>query len=247
MARLYSSGNVWPQRRQQLGSIRTSVVQHPRVVRRLLPGCRAASARPRRMLPCRRAASASVAGQHPPCRGGCWAAAGQQPPGRLAAAAAGRRQPPRLLPSKAYLPLPKFLGFRCRRVAGLTRRLLIAFFMTEALGSRPAPGTPSGKRSVGTRRAASMWDTLSEGTARAAQLAPSAVTAGAVGGSATRGVVGRVSSTKGGSSNACTRDRTAGRTFAVFPHGCRERRIGCRHRGCRHRPSFGDQKAPLRR
>ena len=51
--------------------------------------------------------------------------------------------------------------------------------MREALGSRPAPGTPpSAKRSVGTRRAASMQlaqDTLPEGTARAAQLAPSAV------------------------------------------------------------------------
>ena len=57
------------------------------------------------------------------------------------------------------------------------------------LGSRPAPGTPSAKRSVGTRRAASMQDTLSEGTARAAQLAPSAVTTSAVGGSATRSVV----------------------------------------------------------
>ena len=38
------------------------MVQHPRVVRRLLPGCRAASARPRRMLPGRQAAAASVAG-----------------------------------------------------------------------------------------------------------------------------------------------------------------------------------------
>ena len=75
-------------------------------------------------------------------------------------------------------------------------------FQDRALGSRPAPGTPSAKRSVGTRRAASMQDTLSEGTARAAQLAPSAVTAGAVGGSATRRVVGRVSPTTSGSSNA---------------------------------------------
>jgi len=63
------------------------------------------------------------------------------------------------------------------------------------LGSRPAPGTPSAKRSVGhveraaSQLAASMQDTLSEGTARAAQLAPSAVTASAVGGSATRSVV----------------------------------------------------------
>ena len=60
------------------------------------------------------------------------------------------------------------------------------------LGSRPAPGTPSAKRSVGTRRAASMQDTLSEGTARAAQLAPSAVTTSAVPGSATRSVVRRL-------------------------------------------------------
>jgi hypothetical protein len=60
---------------------------------------------------------------------------------------------------------------------------LLAFVIREALGSRPAPGTLSAKRSVGTRRAASMRDTLSEGTARAAQLlAPSAVTASAVGG-----------------------------------------------------------------
>ena len=57
------------------------------------------------------------------------------------------------------------------------------------LGSRLALGTPSGKRSVGTHRAASMQDTLSERTARAAQLAASAVTASAVGGSATRSVV----------------------------------------------------------
>ena len=57
------------------------------------------------------------------------------------------------------------------------------------LGSRPALGTPSAKRSVGTRRAASMQDTLPEGTARAAQLAPSAVSASAVGGSANRSVV----------------------------------------------------------
>jgi hypothetical protein len=49
---------------------------------------------------------------------------------------------------------------------------LLAFVMREALGSRPAPETPSAKRSVGTRRAASMQDTLPEGTARAAQLAP---------------------------------------------------------------------------
>ena len=54
---------------------------------------------------------------------------------------------------------------------------LPAFVMSEALGSGPAPGTPSAKRSVGTRLAASMQDTLSEGAARAAQLAPSAITA----------------------------------------------------------------------
>ena len=47
-----------------------------------------------------------------------------------------------------------------------------------------------------------MQDTLPEGTARATQLAPSAVTASAVGGSANRSVVGRVSPTTSGSSNA---------------------------------------------
>eukprot|EP00964_Phaeocystis_antarctica_P011958 scaffold6597_cov77-Phaeocystis_antarctica.AAC.1 len=59
----------------------------------------------------------------------------------------------------------------------------------EALGSRPVPGTPSGKRSAGTHRAVRVVCMLSERTARAAQLAPSAVTASAVGGSATRSVV----------------------------------------------------------
>ena len=44
-------------------------------------------------------------------------------------------------------------------------------------------------RRAASQLAASMQDTLSEGTARAAQLAPSAVTASAVGGSATRSVV----------------------------------------------------------
>jgi hypothetical protein len=47
-----------------------------------------------------------------------------------------------------------------------------------------------------------MQDTLSEGTARATQLAPSAVTASAVGGSANRSVVGRVSPTTSAASNA---------------------------------------------
>jgi hypothetical protein len=49
------------------------------------------------------------------------------------------------------------------------------------------------KRSAGTRGAASMQDTLPEGFASATQLAPSAVTASAVGGSVSRSVVGRVS------------------------------------------------------
>ena len=59
---------------------------------------------------------------------------------------------------------PKNDWLRCRRVVGLTLPpALLAFVMSEALGSRPAPGTPCGKRSVGTRRAASMQDTLFEG------------------------------------------------------------------------------------
>ena len=100
----------------------------------------------------------------------------------------------------SWLPLQT----RCRTHAAA----LLAFAMSEALGSRPAPGTPSAKRSVGTRRAASMQGTLSEGTARAAQLAPSAVTASAVGGSATRGVVGRVSPTHGSASPATRLQRS---------------------------------------
>ena len=52
-------------------------------------------------------------------------------------------------------------------------RFKSAFVVLKGAGF--APGTP-GKRSVGTRRAASMQDTLSEGIARAAQLAPSTVT-----------------------------------------------------------------------
>jgi hypothetical protein len=101
-----------------------------------------------------------------------------------------RPHPPAAESFAGYANFTASLQTRCRTHAAA----LLAFVMTEALGSRPAPGTPSAKRSVGTRRAASMQDTLSEGTARTAQLAPSAVTAGAVGGPATRGVVGRVSS-----------------------------------------------------
>eukprot|EP00964_Phaeocystis_antarctica_P102496 scaffold67830_cov40-Phaeocystis_antarctica.AAC.1 len=70
-----------------------------------------------------------------------------------------------------------------------SRAALLAFVMGAALGFRPAPGTPSGTRSVGTRRAVRVVCMPSEGTARAAQLAASAVTASAVGGSATRSVV----------------------------------------------------------
>ena len=85
------------------------------------------------------------------------------------------------------------LQHRCGRVQALVHE-------HTTLGFRPAPGTPSGTRSVGTRRAASMQDTLSERTARAAQLAASAVTASAVGGSATRSV------------SRSTRDRAAWRS-----------------------------------
>ena len=120
---------------------------------------------------------------------------------------------------------------------------LLAFVMSEALGSRPAPGTPSAKRSVGTRRAASMQDTLSEGTARAAQLAPSAVTASAVGGSATRSVVDRVSPTTSGSSTphdrACSStcqliaSRMVFRAQGESPASCaRERGLNPPHRCC---------------
>jgi len=83
-----------------------------------------------------------------------------------------------------YLSLRKFLGFGADALQD-SRCGTARVCMGEALGSRLAPGTPSGKRSAGTHRAASMQDTLSERTARAAQLAASAVTTSAVGGSAT--------------------------------------------------------------
>ena len=73
------------------------------------------------------------------------------------------------------LSLPTFLGFHCKRVAGHTLRGAARVCQSEALGSRPAPPEHHPRRhqsTVGTRRAASMQDTLSEGTARAAQLAP---------------------------------------------------------------------------
>jgi hypothetical protein len=63
---------------------------------------------------------------------------------------------------RSYANFTASLQTRCRTHAAA----LLAFVMTEALGSHPAPGTPSAKRSVGTRQAASMQDTLSEGTAR---------------------------------------------------------------------------------
>ena len=61
------------------------------------------------------------------------------------------------------MPLRKFhvsLQTRCR-----TQLPLLAFVMTEALGSRPAPGTPSAKRWVGTRRAAPQRETCNASVA----------------------------------------------------------------------------------
>eukprot|EP00964_Phaeocystis_antarctica_P065758 scaffold39718_cov67-Phaeocystis_antarctica.AAC.1 len=54
--------------------------------------------------------------------------------------------------------------------------------VTSGAGLSPGAGTPSGKRSAGTQRAVRVVCMPSEGTARAAQLAPSAVTASAAGG-----------------------------------------------------------------
>ena len=53
---------------------------------------------------------------------------------------------------------------------------------TTALGSRPAPETPSGRRPARRGRAASMQNTLSEGTAPQRSWPPSAVTASTAGG-----------------------------------------------------------------
>ena len=89
-----------------------------------------------------------------------------------------------------YLSLRKFLGFRCRRVAGLTppRCSRLSWARRWAL-ARCLEHHPKSDQPGHVEQAASMQDTLSERTARAAQLAPSAVTASAVGGSATRSVV----------------------------------------------------------
>jgi len=100
-------------------------------------------------------------------------------------------------------------GSRCRPRRGSRGRLpwlkeFCWFNMCCSIGAagfRPSSRAQAGHDAAGalalrrrnttsaTRRAASMQDTLSEGTARAAQLAPSAVTTSAVGGSATRSVV----------------------------------------------------------
>ena len=118
-----------------------------------------------------------------------------------------------------------------------------AFVVLKGAGF--APGTPSAKRSVGTRRAASMQDTLSEGTARAAQLAPSAVTASAVGGSATRRVVDRASPTKGGSSRS-TRDRAAWRSRMNLARLKPDSRVVATQLSARSAPPLFDARADLR-
>jgi hypothetical protein len=64
-----------------------------------------------------------------------------------------------------------------------------------------------------------MQDTLSEGTARAAQLAPSAVTASAVGRSATRSVVADCLSPTTSDSSRSTRDRACSSTIVSGPRG----------------------------
>jgi len=153
------------------------VAQHPRVVRRLLPGSCAAAARPRRLLPCHQAAAASVAGQQPPCRGGSRPAFWRQPPGRPAAAARWLAAAVAAAASISLFAVTQINWLRCRRVAGLTRdaAALLAFVMTEALGSRPGPCARNTIREAISRDTSSsqhisMQDTLSEGTARAAQL-----------------------------------------------------------------------------
>ena len=67
--------------------------------------------------------------------------------------------------------LPAIHNYRCGLRCTTRSTALLAFAPTRALGSRPAPETPSGRRPARRGRAASMQNTLSEGTARAAQLA----------------------------------------------------------------------------
>ena len=120
-----------------LGSVRTSVVQHPRVVRRLLRGSCAGAARPRRFLPGRRAGTGRsicrnrpTARQEPPA---VWAVPAREPP---AVWAVPSREPAGSCPAAARP------GGRCGRnrpapagmMAAGTGRLL-----PQRSGNRPAP------------------------------------------------------------------------------------------------------------
>ena len=168
----------------------------------------AGTARPRRFLPGRRAGTAAGRFEHrtgtaPLGRpAGTVCRSGGSCPGAAAGSRAARRslrqEPPgscrswwRFEIENCKFPIPHYQ--LAADSSHDSPRTGCSPFQDRALGSRPAPGTPSAKRSVGTRRAASMQDTLSEGTARTRSarswLAPSAVTASAVGGSATRSVV----------------------------------------------------------
>ena len=70
----------------------------------------------------------------------------------------------------------------CADFASLQTSRADRFCLDRGAGLSPGAGTPSGKRSAGTRRAVRWVCMPSEGTARAAQLAPSAVTASTAGG-----------------------------------------------------------------
>ena len=81
-----------------------------------------------------------------------------------------------------YLSLRTFLRFAADALQHRCGRVQASITSTRRWALALRPEHHAGSDQSATRRAASMQDTLSEGTARAAQLAASAVTASAVGG-----------------------------------------------------------------
>jgi hypothetical protein len=170
----------------------------------------------------RRGSNRFEAGQQP-SRGLTDAA--RQPRGSCLARAAPAQLLPRQEAPAKNCKFPGTLSARCR-LRRLAANGLLAFSKTAALGvsefrvqsfneqnnSKPTKRLALRRhasfeaisRDTRSSQQPSMQDTLPEGTARATQLAPSAVTASAVGGSANISVVGRVSPTTNGSSN-CAR------------------------------------------
>ena len=145
-----------------IGSVRTRVVQHPRVVRRLLPGSCAGTARPRRFLPGRRAGTGrsicrnrSAARQEPPAVPAV--PAREPPPGAARPGGrCGRNRPAPAghdgVPKSRIVSFLYHISARCRLVARLAANRLLAF---------PRPGAGLSPCARNTIREAISRDTSS--------------------------------------------------------------------------------------